>query len=228
MPPKITTLIDKQDNNEIVRDQVAAILAIEKANQVALATTAGKPDPEDWDFDVTIERSRPWQLLSDPDGTEQGDLKKGLVNVYFESDSFDNPGSDLIKNQNVKGNITIDCYGFKNTSKNGAVVTFGDELSSYEVDRVSRLVRNILMAGEYTYLGFARGQIVQKRFIIRREKFKLDQTVTGAENVVGERLTLRVDYIEFSPQAELETLDLLITDCERSDTGQIYFKYQAT
>ena len=101
MPAKITTLIDKQDNNEIIRDQIAAIIAIEKTNQVALATTAGKPDPTLWDFDVYIERKKPWEALSNSDGSEAGELSNGLVNIYFELDSFDLPGGDLIQTQKL-------------------------------------------------------------------------------------------------------------------------------
>jgi hypothetical protein len=225
---EITTLIDKQDNNEIVRDQIAAILSIEKTNQIQLATDAGKPNPLLWDFDVFIERAKPWESLSKSDGSEDGELKNGLVNVYFESDNFDSPGSDNIQTQKVRGTFFIDCYGQKSAVDTAGVISAGDELSSYEVDRIARLVRNILMAGQYTYLGFDRGQIVTKRFIIRREKFFPDQRQDGFENVIGERLTLNVEYIETSPQAVLEILNTLITQCTRSSDGKILFEYQAT
>lgn len=230
---KIDFLIDKKDNNEYVRDQVAAILAIEKENQKILAVAAGK-DPALWDFSVFIERAKPWELLSELDGTEAGELSPGLVNVFFESDNFDNAGSNLIETQNSQGRILIDCYGFKN-SKNEEdpenpgefLLLAGDEYASYEVDRVARLCRNILMAGPYTYLGFDRGQIVQSRAIIRREKFFPDQRQEGAENIIGERLTLRVNYIEQSPQSQLEVLDILIAQCKRTETGEVYFDYEA-
>lgn len=235
MPAKILTLIDKKDNNEIIRDQIAAILAIEKENQKILAD-ADNQNPDLYDFKVTIERARPWLSESNSDGTEKGDLKLGLVNVYFDSDNFDNPGSEIIKSQNVKGTFNIDIYGFKNAKVvNNTITEFGDEYSSYEVDRVSRLVRNILMSGTYTYLFLGRSayptqpslQIVQKRYIIRREKFFPQQNGENSENIIGERLTLRVDYIENSPQEGLEVLETLITECKRGASGEIYFEYEA-
>lgn len=235
MPPRIDILIDKQDNNEKIRDQIAAILAIEKENQKVLAVADGK-DPNLYDFNVTIERARPWLSESNSDGTEKGILSKGLVNVYFDSDNFDNPGSEIIYSQNVKGTFIIDVYGYKNTERSGNNITkYGDEYSSYEVDRVSRLVRNIIMSGTYTYLFLGRTaypnnkdlQIVQKRYIIRREKFFPQQNGENSENVIGERLTLRVDYIERSPQEGLEELETLITQCTRGEDGTIYFEYEA-
>ena len=227
MSALITTLIDKQDNNEIIRDQIAAILAIEKENQKILAATDGQ-DPNLYDFVVTIERSNPWLLLSENDGSIKGDLENGLVNVYFESDNFNNPGSDTIKTQNVKGNFIIDCYGAKNTDENNGNIKNGDEYSSYEVDRITRLVRNIIMSSQYHYLGFNRGSIVQKRYIIRREKFLPSQAGETSENVIGERLTLSVDYTEFSPQYQPEIIETFITDCTRGSDGELYFKYEAT
>ena len=194
---EITTLIDKKDNNEIIRDQIAAILAIEVSAQKVLAIAATK-DPALWDFDVFIERSRPWEALTDPDGKEAGQLKNGLVNVYFDSDGLDNPGGDVISSQKARGSFIIDCYGQKSAVNDAGNITSGDELASYEVDRIARLVRNILMAGPYTYLKLGRSaglQIVQKRFIIRRDKLFPDQQQMGFENIIGEKLTLSVDYV---------------------------------
>lgn len=234
MAAEITTLIDKQDNNEIIRDQLAAILTIEIANQKALAVTAAKPNPNDWFFDVTVESTKPLEVLSDPDGTESGEIKVGLVNVFFESDDFVNPGSNVVQEQKVKGNFVIDCYAYKNTTidqnNDDSIILNGDELASREADRIARLVRNIIMSGQYTYLKLGRenANIVQKRYIQRRQKFAPEQQNPNLNNVVGCRLMLSVDYVEFSPQNVLDTLDTLITQCSRSSDGKILFEYQAT
>jgi hypothetical protein len=234
MAAEIITLIDKQDNNEIIRDQIAAILAIEIANQRALAVTAGKTDPDEWFFDVTAESTKPLESFSNPDGIESGEISKGLVNVFFESDDFANPGSNVVQEQKVKGNFILDCYSHKNTTvdqnDDDSIIDNGDELASREADRIARFVRNILMSAQYTYLKLGRenANIVQKRYIQRRQKFAPEQQNPNLNNVVGCRLMLSVDYVEFSPQNVLDTLDTLITQCTRSSDGKILFEYQAT
>jgi hypothetical protein len=208
---KITTLINKQDSNEIVRDQIAAILAIEVANQRALAIAASL-NPDDFSFSVYIEQSKPWESSEMP-----------LVNVIFDNDRFDNKNSNTIDRQRATGTFIIDCYAHKITNDDSS----GDELSSREADRIARLVRNIIMAGEYTYLclgtrEYPSGGIVSRRYIPRREKFQPDMRSEAYENIVACRLTVEVDYDEFSPQAEMLDFELLINSCERDDE-KVYF-----
>ena len=216
----ITELIDKQDNCEIVRDKVAVILAVEIANQRALAVTAGKPDPDQWFFDVYIERSRPWEVLTDNDGSEIGDIKNGLVNVTFDSDSFDNRGSANLNTQRAKGVILLDCYAHINASSTAA----GDEATSKDSERIARLVRNIIMYAGYTYLDF-RG-VVSRRYVNKRDKLQPDIRQEGFENVIVTRLSLEVDYEEYSTEATPETLETVFGECTLSDTGQVLFEYQ--
>jgi len=210
---KITTLIDKQDSNEIVRDQIAAILTIEIENQKALAISASK-NPDDFSFSVYIERSNPWESEEMP-----------LVNVMFDNDRFDNKNSNQVERQRAVGTFHIDCYAVKETTDDN----YGDELSSREADRIARLGRNILMAGEYTYLALGSREygignnIVAKRNILRREKFQPDIQNTSYENIIACRLTIEVEYDEFSPQAEMEDFELLINSCTRSDDGKVLF-----
>ena len=54
----LTTLIDKQDNSEIIRDQIGVILANELANQQVLAAAAFK-EPTEWEMNVYLERHNP-------------------------------------------------------------------------------------------------------------------------------------------------------------------------
>jgi len=206
MSAKITTLINKQDSNEIVRDQLAAILAIEVSNQRALAAIE-ELDPDDFSFSVYIEHAKPWESSEMP-----------LVNVVFDSDRFDNKNSNTIDRQRATGTFFIDCYAKKETTD----CYPGDELSSREADRIGRLIRNIIMAGEYTYLclgtrEYPLGGIVSRRYIPRREKFQPDTRNEAYENIIACRLTVEVDYDEFSPQAEMEDFELLINSCKRDD-----------
>lgn len=223
MTAKIETLIDKQDNCEIIRDQIAAILAIEIGNQKSLADTQGK-NIEDFDFDVYIERSRPWELLTSEDGDEIGQMP--LVNVVFDNDTFGGRNSNKTERQRAVGTFYIDCYAHKNKTKNMA----GDEATSRESDRIARLVRNIIMSAHYHNLGlgfaeFGTGQnIVFSRQITKREKFVPDIKNESFENIIGSRLTLEVEYDEFAPQFILQDFDLLYFKCTKDTiTGQIYF-----
>ncbi len=101
----ITRLIDRPDGFEIVRDQVAAILATEQANQQALATAAGK-DPSPWALNVYQERSNPWEQYLN----NQNDLTP-IVNVWFDSASYDQGASSVVDRQCSDTIINIDCYG---------------------------------------------------------------------------------------------------------------------
>ncbi len=215
MAALITTLIDKDDTNQIVRDKIAVILALEIANQRALAVLASKPNPDDWFFNVFIERSRPWEIETENDGTEGGQLP--LVNVFYDNDVFDNKNSNVVEKQRTKGTFFVDCYGFKSRT----AVDAGDELSSYEADRIAKLVRNILMAAVYTYLDLR--TLVTKRYITRREKFQPDIRQDGFENIVGARITIEVEYDETSPQAVADDLEEIFSEVKLSETGQVLF-----
>jgi hypothetical protein len=212
----ITTLIDKEDTNEIVRNKIATILAVEIANQKALAVTAGKPNPDDWFFNVFIERARPWEVLTDNDGSEIGEMP--LVNVMFDSDSFDNRGSANLNQQRSKGVFLIDCYAHKTATSANA----GDELTSKESDRIARLVRNILMFAGYTYLEL-RG-VVERRYVNKRDKLQPDIRQEGFENIVVTRISFEVDYVESTTEATPEVLENVFGECTLSDTGQVLFE----
>lgn len=209
----INILIDKQDTCEIIRDQLAAILAIEIAHQAELAEDSGK-NVDDFYFSVYSECSNPWEVDEMP-----------LVNISFDNDRFDNKNSDLLSRQRATGTFYLDCYANKKTTDADS----GDELSTREAVRIARFVRNIIMSNEYTYLLLgtrelgANSSLVTRRRISRREVFKSDIKAENYENVVACRLTLEVDYDEFAPQTVMTDLELLILQCEQEDTGKVNF-----
>ena len=87
-------LIDKQDSFEIVRNQVFELLRDNAAAQVALATTAGKTDPQEWNLRVYQERFNPWERFQNaPDDVVP------IVNVWFDSGIFPKDKGDPIKQQ---------------------------------------------------------------------------------------------------------------------------------
>ncbi|MCH9712753.1 MAG: hypothetical protein K0U20_09035 [Proteobacteria bacterium] len=210
----LTTLIDKQDTAEIIRDQIAAILAFEVANQKTLAIAASK-DPALWDLKIYTERSNPWeQFLSDnPDPTP-------IVNVWFDNESFDKTASNVVERQKATGVFNIDCYGFGISADDGTGHKPGDREAAFEVQRAIRLVRNILMSAENTYLQLPRGT-AWDRFPGSITSFQPAIDSQQVQQIVGARILFNVSYNEFSPQIEGDILELLSVDVNRTEDGQI-------
>lgn len=211
MMSNITTLIDKQDTFEIIRDKIAAILLTESAAQVALATAAGKPNPNDWAIRVFTERSFPW------DDYTGGEV---IANVWFQTANVDPKASNTVQEQTMLGTFNIDVIGFANSKANGAGHISGDEAAARVAARGVRLVRNIIMAGPYTYLGL-RG-IVGQRMPQQVEAFQPQFNSNAFEQAVGFRLALEVRYSEFSPQYEPAILEELSVTLQRADDGHVY------
>lgn len=210
----IAALIDKQDNFEIIRDQIAAILATEVASQMALATAGGK-DPDDWKLRIFSERSNPWEQLLN----EQTD-RSPIVNVWFDNSNFDPAASNISERQKTEGVFNIDCYGYGISSDEmGGGHNPGDKEAAFEVHKALRLVRNILMAAEYTYLGL-RG-VVWQRWPQSITVFQPQLDGRQMQQLVGARLAFRVVFNEFSPQVPAETLELVSVDVMRTEDGEI-------
>ena len=210
----ITSLIDKQDSFEIIRDQIAAILVSEIASQMALATAAAK-DPDDWKLRVFIERSNPWEQWLN----EQND-KSPLVNIWYDNSSFDPAGSNVMERQKTTGIFNLDCYGVGVSADDpsGGHVP-GDLESALAVQKAVRLVRNILMAAEYAYLGM-RG-LVWTRWPQSVTVFQPALGSNTVQAITGARVAFRVGFNEFSPQVAEETLEYLAVDVKRTEDGQI-------
>lgn len=210
----ITTLIDKQDNFEMIRDKIASILATEIANQQVLATAALK-DPELWKLRIYSERSNPWEIFTgDPADTSP------IINIWYDNSQFDGIASNISERQKTDGIFNIDCYGYavsKDIPAGGH--TPGDQAAALEVQRALRLVRNILMSSEYVYLGM-RG-IVGKRWPQSVTVFQPQINNMTVENVTGARIAFKVEFNEFAPQYVHETLDLISVDVHRAEDGLI-------
>jgi hypothetical protein len=204
---EITQLIDKLDTFEIVRNKIAVILVTESAAQVALAIAAGKPDPSLWALKVYTERASPW------DDYEDGSV---IVNVWFDATSVDESASNTVRNQTMRGTFNIDVIGFGVSKPNGTGGHVpGDELAALNAQRGLRLVRNIIMASSYTYLGL-RG-VVGQRMPQSISSFQPQLNSNPTVHAVGTRLALGVRYEEYAPQYEpviLQELGVTITRAE--------------
>lgn len=211
----IQSLIDKQDTFEIVRDQIAAILVTEIANQQVLATAAGK-DPDEWKLRVYVERSNPWEQFLNSPVTD----RSPLVNIWYDNSSFDPSASNVSERQKTEGIFNIDCYGYGISQGDGGTGHVpGDKEAAFEVQKALRLVRNILMASEYTYLGL-RGT-VWTRWPQSITVFQPQIDARNVQQIVGARLAFRVVFNEFSPQYEADELELLSVDVLRTEDGEI-------
>jgi len=210
----IDTLIDKQDNFEIIRDEIAAILKVESTNQMTLATDAGK-DADEWKLRVFTERSNPWEQWLN----EQSD-RSPIVNVWYDNSNFDPKASNVMERQKAEAVFNIDCYGFAVSSDDAAGGHKpGDREAALKVQQALRLVRNILMAAEYTYLGL-RG-LVWSRWPQSVSMFQPQQGSDTVQQIVGARLAFRVVFNEFSPQITGDVLELVSASVLRAEDGEI-------
>ena len=221
MPPLklIDTLIDKQDGFEVVRDQIAAILAAEVVNQMTLAAIELK-NPALWDLRIFIERHNPWeQFLNLTDASD----KSPIVNVWFDNGNPPKNQGGVVNKQAYEGNFNIDCYGVGVSSDDEAGHKPGDREAALNAQRALRLVRNILMAGTNTHLQLRQkdGGIVGMRWIRTEEMFQPQIDNQSAQKVVGARLSLEVKYEEASPQVTPETLEAVQVDIKRKKDGQV-------
>lgn len=210
----ISKLIDKQDNFELIRDQIAGIIVAEITNQMILATEAGK-EPNDWKLRVFTERSNPWeQFLNNTND------RSPLINIWVENCNYDKKASNSIERQKTTAIYNMDCYGFGISSDRASGGhNPGDLEASLEVQRAVRLVRNIIMSGEYTYLGL-RG-LVWSRWLEGIDIFQPQQGSKEIQKIVGARLLLSVVFNEFSPQVPSINLELVTIGVKRTEDGHI-------
>jgi hypothetical protein len=210
----IQTLIDKQDSFEIVRDQIAGILAAEVTNQMALATAAAK-DSDDWKLRIFLERSNPWEEFLNTPVVD----KSPIVNVWFDNSNFDKSASNITERQMCSAVYNIDCIGYGVSSEDGAGHTPGDKTAAFEAQRAVRLVRNILMASTNNYLQL-RG-LVWRRWPESVTVFQTPIDSRTVQNIMGARIALSVQFNEFSPQYTGQELELASIDIKRESDGLV-------
>lgn len=209
----ITQLIDKQDNFELIRDQIAAILATESASQQALASAAGK-NPAAWELSVYSERANAWERwLNAPSDAPP------VINVWFDRSNFDKAQGSTVERQAAEAVFNIDCYGYGQSSADGSGQIPGDEAAALNAQAAFRLVRNILMSAEYTYLGL-RG-LVWQRWPQSVTSLQPQLDGQAVQHVVALRLAFAVTFNEFAPQYEAEPLEQLGVSILRADDGKL-------
>lgn len=210
-------LIDKEDGGEIVRNQIAALLVTEIAKQKVLAAAAAK-DATQWDFRVFIERTNPWGMF---EAAKDKSLVVPIVSVKRRREVYDQKASDAVRRQQADGLFEIDCYGYATTTDDGPGHDPADFRAKMEADRVARLVRNILMSAQLTYLKL-RGLVGQRW--LRESEFldAEDLDSPTVQKVAVARLPLMVKFSEFSPQVEgVDLEEVLVKFIHDTVTGEI-------
>ena len=212
----IAELITKKDNYEIIRDQVAAILATESAHQQVLARKADK-DPDDWKLRVFIEKALPFEEWL---GSEVAEDTSPIVNVWFDNTNFETRGSNIVERQKATSIFNVDCYGYGASADNPlGGHNPGDTEAAFSVQRALRFCRNILMASEYTYLGL-RG-LVWQRWPQGITVFQPELNGVYVQRVAGARFAFSVVYNEMAPQYEGCPIEAISIDVLRSETGEL-------
>jgi len=168
---------------ELIRDQIAAILAIELPNQRTLA--ASFPNDlaiiesfwgEDDVLNLFLERFVPVDL------TEQNS-----INVYYENTGYQTGTSKI---QKAAANFNIDLEVASKASSSSE----GDKKSALYIQRMAGIIRGIIQDGDYFRLGFAPG-FVSHRFITSINPFQPTQ-IDNANYIMGLKISLQVKYDE--------------------------------
>lgn len=214
----IETLIQGDEAFELARDAVAAILAAETTSQQALATTAGE-DPNAWRFSVYVERADPIErwLPAGPDPVP-------FVNVWWDSADLPEKNSSVSPTRE-NCTINIDCHAFavsRDTPGGGHLPS--DEAAAREVQRVARLVRQILDSGHYTYLGSPRPSADQWCYGSRVRRLQSFQPQLDAQNVGrvhGCRVTLEARLNMQTKQVLGDVLEVLNITARREPDGKV-------
>lgn len=223
---QIDTLIDWLDGYEIVTAQIVEILRVEVENQKTLAAAAGE-DPDLWDLKILEERHKP---LDDWQNPTAGQFYPPIVNVWFDQGSEKEKGSSLA-NPKGSGTFNIDCYGLGIARSTALGHRAADEQAAKEAKRAARLVRNILMAEHYTYLGSPRptGQWCFGRRAGSMQPFQSDATERTAGDAIAVRIPLHVDYLLQVPLVQGQAIDAFSITLRRpGDRVLAYADYAIT
>jgi len=210
----IGSLIDKSDNFELVRAQIANVIALETASQQAKAT-AGSKNAALWKLRVYEERANPWEQYPGLAGEDMSPI----VNIWTGGVDFDAAASNLIERQRAEGTFNIDCYGCGVSSPVTGGHVPGDYQASITAQRAARLVRNILMSDQYVFLAIP--SIVARRWISSIKFFQPQANTGTIENMVACRIDFRVMFNEYAPQLTPEIIEEIGVAIKRSPDGAV-------
>lgn len=214
-------LIDKFDNFEIVDVQIAAILAQATIDQQALAVLDSQ-DPDPWRFDVFSERMNPFEAFQD----EKEPFP--VVNVWYDTSNFNPKDGDVASKQVDSATYNIDVYAAVPATDNPAGGHNPvDQSSVLALHRIVRLVRNIIMHPDNTYLqlqqvvGDRTGNLIGRRWIQSKEVFQPQIGDRPVQGVIACRINLSVSFPEIPVLASFGTIELISIVAKRAIDGKI-------
>lgn len=208
--PVYSELQSEPDNIEIIRDQIAALLALELKRQHEIAVEKEDSAAQDYDVDVYIENSDPLQYVDDttPDANPFP-----CVNVLLES-SDSGKGTATVNKQCLTAQFFIDCYAAGNAASTD---DFGT-VASKKAWKTARLVRRILRAEPNTYLRL-RGVVGKVDWKFQSGEPASPQSAIRVKMV---RITLTIDYVE-DVEVTQGIIDWDIEGIITDDSGRVLF-----
>lgn len=221
MSAKITTLLTARDNYETVREQLAAILLVESANQQALALAAGE-DPDAWKLRVFLERADPWEVFRTPGEKVRPEDTSPVVNIRWDESKADASASNTIERQKVTATYFLDCYAYGISTGTADGHQPGDERAALAAQRAAALVRQMLMSGAYNYLALR--PTVSRRWWNGAKAFTAPLEQRPAQHVEAVRVSMSVDFNELSPQVPTTTLQLIAVTAKNESGERTLFE----
>lgn len=210
LQPACENLLDKPDNIEIIRDQIAALLAVDFRRQAELATEAERADAGDYNVAVYVESDAPLQYVDD---YTPGSIPFPCVNVSVDS-TDEAAGTASVNKQSLTAQIYVDAYAAGNDDADGDF----EKRAALRAWKTARLVRNILRAEKNTYLRL-RGVVGKVAW-----KFQAGEpsAARSAVKVRMVRITLAVDYVE-DVAIEQGVIDWDIAGLVTDENGRVLF-----
>lgn len=218
MSAKIDFLINKNDNFEIIRDEITAIIAAEQANQKKLSASSPITDETYFNFKIFSERLDPVNSLASDGEIDEDNFP--FINVWYNNSSLQS-NSQTNGIQKYQSDYNIDIYAVsKSKIDESGNVTNSDELSSKRVQRIVKIIRNILANQNYTQLNLPK--VVSGRFIQNISMLPPDAE-RSLNNMSVARITLQVDHIETTGENQYNNVELIQAKCTQDKNGLITY-----
>ena len=215
MAALIDTPVGFSDNVDIIRGLITTIIKEESENQAVLTPA----DADKYALQVFEENWYVWEQLANADGN---DAVAPLVNVWLTAENSDPSASNRMQRQKWTATFNVDVYGFgRARSDGGTGQVTGDVDAVAERSRAASQVRKYIAASKNWQLR-NRGLVWGTRWA-DKEYFVPAVEEQPARAVKAVRMSLEVEFSEFSPQFDGDILEFVSIDICQKDpfTGAV-------